>query len=113
MAETQFSETQFLVDIELTKSQSPLGEEDWPQSLPQFNSSSRPMGQLQISDKEQLELVHWCIGNQQLYCEGPYQQFWNELKAYFLETYNRELKNPDQVLTCLAKIHQQKQAQLL
>ncbi|PGH08127.1 hypothetical protein AJ80_07921 [Polytolypa hystricis UAMH7299] len=137
MAETQFSETQFSVDIELTESQSPLGEEDWLQSLPQFvtptparmnnppavqppqinftgrNSSGRPAGQLWISDEEQLELVHWCVGNQQLYCEGLRQQFWNELKAYFLETYNRELKNPDWVLTCLAKIHWQKQAQLL
>ncbi|PGG95083.1 hypothetical protein AJ80_10025 [Polytolypa hystricis UAMH7299] len=91
-AETQFAETQFETQP------TPLGEEDWLQSLQQTvtpnppsvnspspaagpiqinftgpNTSGMWTGQLWLSDEEWLELVHWSVGNQHLYCETPCQ----------------------------------------
>ncbi|PGH01562.1 hypothetical protein AJ80_08997 [Polytolypa hystricis UAMH7299] len=99
-----------MADIDMPETQ-PAAETQFAET--QFETQPTPLGQLRLSDEEWLELVCWSVGNQHLYCETPRQQFWDELKLYFLEMFTRDLKNPDWVLNCLARIHRQKQAQLL
>ncbi|PGH12607.1 hypothetical protein AJ80_06666 [Polytolypa hystricis UAMH7299] len=115
VAEAQLPETQFLETL-TTRSASPTTNViQTPTRQQSFvNSGSATwLRQLRVRASERLELIRWCVGNQQLYRDGPRQQFWEELRVFFAETYNREIKSPDHVIRRMVKSHRKKQAALL
>ncbi|PGH03612.1 hypothetical protein AJ79_07341 [Helicocarpus griseus UAMH5409] len=76
------------------------------------NPSGSQQGQLRMSREERLMVVRYCVDHQNAYRQLSRQHFWANFKLWFQKTYNREVKQPDRLLSRLVKEQRTKQGSM-